>query len=194
MVSSIKATAVFVLFVLIIVFIRLVIPEISYARSSIDNAEYLVRNLPDKLEAANMLARLRRRMEKLISHLKQAQDNYPDYHPYVDQLVQRMRTVIISESGEDSIYTSYSVNKGDEIVFCIRNKKTNRIHPINLLMYVAIHELSHVACPEFGHTELFKRIFAFFATEATKINLYNKIPFETTPINYCGLLITDSVI
>ena len=30
---------------------------------------------------------------------------------------------IVLESSEDSVYTSYSVNKGEEIVFCLRSRK-----------------------------------------------------------------------
>ena len=59
-------------------------------------------------------------------------------------------SIIFRESTDDSKFTSYSINKGEEIVFCLRCKKTNQLHNINELMYVAIHEISHVACPEIG--------------------------------------------
>src|SRR5438445_471854 len=83
------------------------------------------------------------------------------YNIYIEQLKERMSNVIISESSENNGYTSYSINKGEQIVFCLRSKKdNNHLHDLNLLMYVALHEMAHVACPEIGHTDLFKEIFA----------------------------------
>ena len=65
---------------------------------------------------------------------------------------------------------------------------------MNLVMYVVLHEMAHIACPEYGHTQLFKQIFAFFAETAIKINLYEKINFNENPSEYCGLTVTDSII
>ena len=61
-------------------------------------------------------------------------------------------------------------------------------------MYVTLHEMAHVACPEFGHTPLFKNIFLFFTQVAIDLNLYRKIPFDEDPREYCGLTISDSII
>jgi uncharacterized protein YlxW (UPF0749 family) len=39
--------------------------EVSYMKSSIDEKEYLVRNMDDKQEAANVLANIRMKLEKI---------------------------------------------------------------------------------------------------------------------------------
>ena len=88
----------------------------------------------------------------------------------------------------------YSVNKGEQIVFCLRSKNTGKLHSLNLVMYVALHEMAHVACPEYGHTKLFKKIFAFFTKTAIEMGIYERIPFNQRPEEYCGLTITDSII
>jgi predicted metal-dependent hydrolase len=104
--------------------------------------------------------------------------------------------IIIRESSEKSQYTSYTVNKGEQIIFCIRSKlidkyiNSSNIHDKNLIMYVALHEIAHIACPEYGHTPLFKDIFNFFCDEANKAGIYKKIDFKTTPMEYCGMTIT----
>ena len=59
---------------------------------------------------------------------------------------------------KDQYETSKKINKGEEIVFCLRSIPDNKLHNINELMYVAIHEIAHVGCPEIGHTSLFKKI------------------------------------
>ena len=112
-----------------------------------------------------MLARIKKNIMHLVNHLEQYKnDNYADNKKYIDQLSNKIKHVVINESSEDSIYTSYSINKGEQIVFCLRSKRfKDQIHRLNLVMYVAIHELAHVACPEYGHTDLFKKIFAFFS-------------------------------
>ena len=131
----------------------------------------------------------------ITNYLYQNIGSYDEYQQYIIQLHDRIKNVVVIESSEDSVYTSYSVNKGEQIVFCLRSRKIkNQIHKFNLLMYVVLHEISHVACPEYGHTPLFTKIFAFITTVATQIGLYQKINFEYLPTEYCGLMITDSVI
>ncbi len=168
---------------------------VTQVKSDIDDNFYLVRDLPDKQEAANMLGKLKKNLFDLTNHLVKNKKNFPDYISYIEQLQERIKDVIIQESADNGLYTSYSINKGEQIVFCIRSRDNlNKLHDLNLVMYVAIHELAHVGCPEFGHTELFKKIFAFFATEAIKIKIYTKIDFENKNEEYCGLTITDSII
>ena len=68
------------------------------------------------------------------------------------------------------------------------------MHDLNLVMYVALHEIAHVGCPVFGHGPLFKRIFAFFTIIAIKQGLYQRIDFRRYPTEYCGLIISDSIV
>jgi hypothetical protein len=61
-------------------------------------------------------------------------------------------------------------------------------------MYVALHEISHVACPEVGHTELFKKIFHFITKIAINMGIYKKIDFAKNPVEYCGLTVSESIV
>lgn len=116
-------------------------------------------------------------------------------NPYIYQLCSRIKNVIIKENYPNSNFTSYCVNKGEELVFCIRiSKDGGDIHDLNLLMYVVIHEISHVACPEEGHTRLFNEIFKFLCQISIELGIYTKINFEKNPENYCGIIINDSII
>ncbi len=169
--------------------------DVTYVKSDIDGEYYLVRAVSDRQKAANMLARLKDNIRKTTNHLNSEKDSeYSDNKDYIDQLNEKIRNAVIQESDGNSEYTSYSVNKGEQIVFCLRSKKDNKLHDLNLVEYVALHEMSHVACPEFGHTDLFKEIFAFITRVAVEIGLYKKIDFAANPTEYCGLTITDSII
>jgi predicted metal-dependent hydrolase len=193
-------SAIFVLLLILIivtiaVFIKTRHNNVVYVKSDVDNSDYLVRDLEDKQQASNMLAKIKQNILYLTEYLKQNIDKYPNDHDYIEQLADRIKNVEVLESTEDSVYTSYSVNKGEQIVFCLRSRNIkNKIHKFNLLMYVVLHEMAHVACPEYGHTNLFKQIFAFLTTIAIQLNLYTKISFAENPEEYCGLMITDSII
>lgn len=170
--------------------------KMTNVESDLDHEYYRVRDEDDKQEAANVLAKIKYTINALTDHLYNNRNSkYLDYKPYIVQLHQKIRNVVIIESSNDSMYTSYSINKGEQIVFCIRSKKDGRpIHDFNLLMYVVLHEMSHVACPEFNHTPLFKQIFSFITTVAIDQGYYKKIDFNYDPQEYCGILVTDSIV
>ncbi len=181
--------------VLIIYYRKLHYYKMVYIKSDVDNNKYLVRDLEDKYKAANILAKIKKNILTLTKHLVDNIDKFPDNKEYIKQLEKKIKNVDIQESSDNGVYTSYSVNKGEQIIFCIRSRKeNNKLHDLNMLMYVVIHEMGHVGCPEFGHTQLFKDIFAFFLTEGIKINIYNRIDFRNNNMEYCGMQITDSII
>ena len=181
--------------------------EMIYVRSDIDNELYLVRNTKDKQKAANLLARINANIRAITIYMndklenqKPLTDRYAEFSPYILQLKDKIKNVIVKESASNSIYTSYTVNKGEQIIFCIRSKaltsvlESSNIHDFNIIMYVALHEISHVACPEFGHTPLFKNIFHFFCEEAIGMGIYEKVDYGAHPKEYCGMKINDSII
>jgi len=128
---------------------------------------------------------------KLVDYLKKNQEAFPKNMQYIKNLVSRTKDIIIMETGADEKYTSYTVNKGERIVFCLRFKIINTIHDINTIMYVVIHELAHIGCPEYGHTPLFKEIFKFLLIESSKIGIYTLIDYRKNPQNYCGMEINE---
>ena len=170
----------------------------TYIKSNIDNNFYLVRDNIDKQRAANILAKMRQNVIKLSDYLYNNIENSSnkEYKEYIIRLHDRINDIVIVESTQDSIYTSFSVNKGEKIVFCLRSKKDiNNLHDINLMMYVILHEISHVACPIYdNHGPLFKKIFAFITSNAINIGIYNKINFDQNNEEYCGLMITNSIV
>ena len=77
---------------------------------------------------------------------------------------------------------SYTINK-TRIYMCIKDSN-NKYYDDNSLMFVLLHEISHVICKSIGHTEEFHKIFEDLLVEAEKVGIYNsKIPMIK---NYCG--------
>jgi predicted metal-dependent hydrolase len=163
--------------------------EVIYVKSDIDNNEYLVRNLKDKEKAANVLATLRIKLEKLCEIMKK---NYPNDESVI-RMNERFNSDNITESGKSNQYTSYSVNKGEKIVFCIRQKDENEtIVDENTLTFVSIHELAHIMTKSVGHTPEFWNNFKRLLRESIKYNLYQKEDYSSNPKDYCGIKVSDS--
>ncbi len=163
-------------------------------KSIIDNNYYWVRNKQDKDLAANTLAMIKINMIKLIDHLKININKFPDNFHHIKDLISRTKTINIMETPHDEKFTSYTINKGEKIVFCLRSKILEQIHDMNTLMYVVIHELGHVGCPEYGHTPLFKKIFKFLLEQSIVIDIYTPIDYRFNPQPYCGMTINEYIL
>ena len=104
---------------------------------------------------------------------------------------------VISESSPNNNYTSYSINKGEKLVFCIRKKRgshANELMDLNTMMFVAIHELAHLMTKSVGHTPEFWANMKFLLQQAIKedVSVYEEQDFSNNPEQYCGMTITDS--
>ena len=163
--------------------------EVIYVKSSIDNNEYLVRNLHNKDDAANILAKLRMKLEKICEVMKK---KYPTDES-VTRMNERFNADNITESGKSNQYTSYSVNKGEKIVFCIRQKDEHEsLVDENTLSFVSIHELAHIMTKSVGHTPEFWDNFKRLLKEAIEHKLYEKEDYNSNPREYCGIKVSDS--
>jgi len=182
--------------VLILFFIFILYGRNGVTLVELGNREYLVQNNDLKYESAEILSQIEKNLYMLRDYLLKNKKLYPEFEEYITLLgknLDKKRTKIY-EGAENSEYTSYSVNKGEEIVFCLKSKITKQIHDLNLLMYVALHEVSHLACPEIDHTPLFKKIFAFITKIAIKLGIFKYVNFEKNPVEYCGMTLSSTII
>ena len=191
--------------------------DVTMVYSSITNKKYLVRNLPDKQQAADLLANMNKKFDNLINYLK-SKDNFELYKRYVKKdntlnedelsksekeeykkfdkdikrLIKNYNPDALSENTPDSKYTSYSENKGQKIVFCIRSKTTNQIVKLNTIMFVALHEFAHLMTKSIGHTDEFWENFKILLRVAIINKLYNCKNYHESGQDYCGMKITDT--
>ena len=165
--------------------------EYTYQKSTIDDKKYLVKNVKNKKEAANMLAEIRKRLMKLCTFLEK---EYPNDKRII-RTIKRFTPDNIYENypEDDDESTSYSMNKGEKIYFCLRDKKNKEsLVNLNVIMFVAFHEMAHIMTLSTGHTEEFWNNFKFILKNAVKIGVYKYIDFASKPLNYCGVKITTS--
>ena len=189
MLSFAECFAIFVMLVIILMYVQNMFNEVEYVVSSRDNRRYLVRKLPDSQQAADLLAAINEDLTRLIHHLLA---KFPD-DLRMRRLFDKFNPNAVSEGSIESGYTSYSVNKGEKIILCIRQADNSFVEK-NVLLYVAIHEISHIMTTEVGHTPLFWSNFKFVLGEAIAIQVYRKVDFDSRPEDYCGIKITSSVL
>jgi len=164
--------------------------DMAGVTSTVDGQKYIVRNLPDKQDAADRLARTRAKLLRLMKVLKQTHAE----KPFVAQLIRNFDAdpSRFSESTPDASYTSYSVNKGEKVYMCLRQRnEREELVDENIITFVALHEMAHIGTVDVGHTPLFWNNFAWVLKEAEAIQIYEFTDFRAHPVEYCGIRITD---
>jgi len=163
-------------------------PQNNIEVQASDGKKYKVQNLPDKEEAAERMSEIRRRLEKIVDHVKQ-------YHeePY-KRLVEKFNSDVLEENDLNANSTSYSENKGQKIVVCLRDKTTPPfpLIDLNIIMFVLIHEMAHLMTSSIGHTPEFWTNFRKLLHESIQIGIYKQENYAKNPVQYCGMTITDS--
>jgi len=157
--------------------------------SDVDGKRYCVRERAKLDDAADKLARATEGMTTLV---RECSVRHPNKEP-VMRLTKRFNPSKISETLPTSEYTAYSEDKGRKLAFCLNKAKSGGgLIDDNTLMFVAIHELAHLASASTGHTDEFWTNFKFLLQEAEKLNIYNPVDYKKNPSNYCGMVIDDN--
>lgn len=179
--------------------------ESLYIESSVDNNSYLIRRGKNKTkeyleESANMLAEINSRVLKLVDHLYRKYDGDETKIYFIKKLKENYNSNILSEAAIDKRYTTYTIDKKDMHI-CLRTRDDHeKIYDINLLMYVILHELAHLCnydkygTPIQGHGIEFKNIFRLLVKEGINIGIYKYENYVASPKNYCGMIISSTIV
>ena len=160
-----------------------------------DGEKYLVQDLPNKKDAVEMLADIKSRMDKIKNFY--AQEEF-ETDPTAKLLVERYNPQRIMENSMTSPDTSYSENKGEKIVLCLRDKLNPPGYPLvdeNTVMYVVLHEMAHLMTASLStgkHTPEFWANFRRLLQDAAQMGIYQPVNYSHSPVSYCGMEITDS--
>ena len=157
-----------------------------------DGKRYLVRDQKDKEDAAELLANIASNCQKLVTHVYNNRDSYSDAKRKIDieRLHKNFRPDAISESSPNNNYTSYSINKGEQIVLCLRNG--DKLVDINTMMFVVLHEFAHLATESIGHSQEFWDNFKWILEESINIGIYIKTDYNKKAVEYCGMKINTT--
>ena len=159
--------------------------------SDVDGNTYCVRERAKLELAADLLANTTQKLKQLVSYLG---EKYPNMDN-CKRLVENFNPTKVKEILPTSEYTAYSENKGEKLAFCTTTtKEGDKLIDPNTLMFVALHEISHIATKSVGHTQEFWENFKFILENAVKTNIYKPVDYKKKPKTYCGMEITDNPI
>ena len=181
------------LLVLGIVYVIWYFAQYEYIESTINGRRYKVLvNKKNSDAAADMLAEIDSRIVRLLRSMK---NRHGRDHHHVNNLLERYDPDVVSEHEPTLINnnTAYTHSKGEIIGICLRslNAEGKPLHDINLIMFVVLHELSHVAADVYQHPIQFWRVFKFVLQEAVIADVYNPVNYADEPTSYCNGMIID---
>ncbi len=154
-----------------------------------DGNTYCVRETPKLELVADLLAKVTRKLKKLVKYLD---EKYPT-RENVKRLTKKFNPKKIMETLPTSKFTAYSENKGEKLAFCTTTtKEGSKLIDENTLTFVALHEISHIMTESIGHKKEFWENFKFILKNAVAINLYTPKDYKKSPKKYCGMTITDN--
>lgn len=190
--NSLQITfAIFCVIVLFLFLLRLINKNRGIQSKKDGNNEIqIVADAPNNEKSVQLLAEIKSRLRYLISYCIQ---NYPD-NPNVRLLNERFDPNNVQEASLYESGTSYTIDKGKELHMCLRDKNSQhmRHHDINILMFVAIHELSHIMSVSYGHNVEFGENFKFLLEKAVECNVYVPENYAQNPVQFCGITVEAS--
>jgi len=158
--------------------------------STVDGNKYCVRERANIAKAADLLARVTEKCKMLVKYVG---DKHPDNED-VARLVKNYNPKKVMETLPTSEYTAYSENKGEKLAFCLNRKKDENDNLIDehTLMFVSIHELSHIMTKSVGHKSDFWANFKFLLENAKEAGIHEPEDYKQNPQQYCGMKIHDN--
>ena len=148
------------------------------------------KNIPDDSKIIFLI--IKEKIKDLINYCLKLNDI--NFINYINNINEKFYYIDIYENNMNNNNTSYTINKGDEMILCIRSKSDYKLHNINDLLYVVIHEIAHIGCPEIGHTELFYKINKYLLERAIEKKIYKYEDYNKNPREYCGIQLNNTII
>lgn len=149
-------------------------------------------------EAADLIARLNADVIALLGHVKAkylgrdkrgtaAGAAHPARAAAVARALRRYDPESLFENPPSGGGTSYTVNKGESLALCLRERDAS-LEDTETMRFVVFHELAHLCTPVAdGHRELFWRTFKFLLLEAQEAGLIRPVDYAARPESYCGM-------
>ena len=169
--------------------------------SKIDNRCYKIKKKYDSKtynKAANILAFLNKTNIKVINHMKNKyfyNENNKYKKKLTANLINRYNPKSLREHAPKGLKNlSYVFGKGKSIGYCLREKRTgkNNLHKIDTILFVNLHELTHIASTENDprHEKNFWKNFKIILHEAEEVGVYTPIDYSKNSVDYCGMMVT----
>lgn len=171
------------------------IEQNATVKSDIDGRTYYVHTKHENLNiAADMFAEVNHTVTEIINYIytKYKFSDNSRKREIAKNLLMRYDVNNLRENSplNSERDTSYTINKGDIIAICIRSREgANQIHDYGTILFVVLHEITHISISSYDHPEEFWETFKFILMEAEESGLYTSPEFMVYPKEYCGIKI-----
>lgn len=174
--------------------------EFLITRSSVCNSTdgrcyRVVDQFANKDQASEKLAYVNRFGTQLMKYMR---DKYTWHGPGKNAaMVKRLfdnynPDNIIENAPATDKFTSYVEDKGVVYALCLREKVSgkNEFHDYNILEFVAMHEMAHMASVTAQHDDIeFWSNFKILVANAVEAGMHKPIDYSKDPVNYCRLIV-----
>lgn len=181
---------------------RFSIKNTRSVRADYDGDFYRVHGSPDETDAANTLAKLHQFILALLKYLRTKYlvngSNQPNHRKEaVEKLLARYNSdnLVENSPNDPAGDTAYSLDKGAIMAICLRDKRPGsygKIHDMEILTFVTIHEMAHIALDCYDHPPEFWSMFKFLLEEADAAGMFRAPNYAQSPKHYCGMDINYS--
>lgn len=171
--------------------------QLKCQQSTTNGKTYCVRpreNARKQQEAVNLLGDTVDKCQRLVEYVSR---RYPN-DKRVQRLSERFDAKVMTETVPSSDMTAYSENKGEKVATCLNKvggndeKANNELTDESTLMFVALHELTHIMTVQEGHPQIFWHNFRWLLTAAKEAGIHEPVDYKQTPQPFCGMKINDN--
>lgn len=156
---------------------------------------YVVSNkYGNEVESALLMSQVN---DDVISVLKYMKEKYVTrgegtaLHKEITQnMLRNYNPEVIVENVPGGGDTSYTINKGQRMYICIRDK-TGALLDKHTIVFVVLHEISHIGhYYGWGHGQSYWEVFKFVLKNAAESGIHKPLDYTYNPRKYCGISIT----
>lgn len=152
---------------------------------------FVVARFPNKNKAGVVLYNLNNFGSKLLDGMDKRYQK-PQAKVVIGRLLHKYDPDILEENDPKNPFEhkTYTTNFR-AITMCIR-KKNGEFYDSKTLLFVFMHELSHIGSLEREHNSEFWRTFKFLLTASYELGLYRPVDYSKRAIEYCGIPVNHS--
>ncbi len=164
--------------ILAIVYVVATRKPVARVVSTVDGKAHEVLDTVNCAAAADMMATLETKVAEL---LERSETIAPGDKRFAN-IRARWSGRLVEIDGTDNI--AYSMDKHD-VSICVR-RKDGSVENYNDLMFVLLHELSHIANDTYGHDDKFWKTFKFVLEVADATGVYTFQDYGRKSVTVCG--------
>lgn len=176
-----KYTAIIIVLLILIIHLNTHV----MVKNSYNGKAYSVMNFSDKQEASDLLYEVNHRLVILFKYVKY---KYGDSYEPINKMLGYFDPDIIAEMIPNKISPSvaYVIDKGDVLNLCLRKTFSDySLHDINIIMFVVLHEVSHLTTEDIEHTQQFWENFHMILKNAVECGIYEPTDYSKHNIKFC---------